>query len=760
MKKIYLLLILALFVANTFATNTIPSGEAQKVAESFLTKKMGITQLTFSDFKLQHTETDANGEAVFYRFQVGEKGFILISATNLATPVLAYSLETNYSDNEATKYFSEKYKNEIAYVKQNPVTAMPNAKQEWANYSALISKNESKADSTDADSIYIAKYVEPLVTTKWNQDKYYNQYCPYDVRSIEGYDFRAANGCVALTMINIMNYHRYPNVGVLGVGYKSQYGNLEANFAKSSYNYDAITDVLDNYEGEFGKLVYHCGISVLMNYGPPEDGGSGAQTPKSLEVLQKNWKFSPAASLRDRSAYTSYQQWVDEVVFPELDAHRPIYYSGQSKEGGHAWILDGYVTYSDSTSYFHVNWGWAGTDNGFYLIDNLNSSSSGSFSNSESAMVNLVPADPNATNKPDTSFVRNTAAAGSISDGAGDKKYAKKSYREWMIATPNASAYTFSFSKIRTEKDHDYIIIYDGPTKESGEKIRLSGNYLMPASSDYVRSTGSHQTAFDLEKLPGNVRVDKDSVLVVFVSDDNDITDYGFTINYKATHRNSPTCNATPKTTEWAEGLITDKSADILLDLAGNDLPEGNYRAQTACQWRVNGTYITGYAFAFYKFDLKAGDFVDIFDYANRYAPRLLYRFDVNNSPDGTYYINDATSLLIKFNSDNWLEGEGFQLKYYSIASIGIDENAGLRDVKVFPNPASNYVTVELMSDAAENVQIQIMDMTGRTISAETVSHSGGEFQYTTPVNQLTSGIYMLRIQTAKGQVNRKFIVE
>ena len=120
MKKIYLLLILALFVANTFATNTIPSGEAQKVAESFLTKKMGITQLTFSDFKLQHTETDANGEAVFYRFQVGEKGFILISATNLATPVLAYSLETNYSDNEATKYFSEKYKNEIAYVKQNP----------------------------------------------------------------------------------------------------------------------------------------------------------------------------------------------------------------------------------------------------------------------------------------------------------------------------------------------------------------------------------------------------------------------------------------------------------------------------------------------------------------------------------------------------------------------------------------------------------------------------------------------------------------
>ena len=47
-----------------------------------------------------------------------------------------------------------------------------------------------------------------------------------------------------------------------------------------------------------------------------------------------------------------------------IDRLGPVVYSGYGKEGGHAFVVDGY----DEQDYLHVNWGWSGQDNGFFAV--------------------------------------------------------------------------------------------------------------------------------------------------------------------------------------------------------------------------------------------------------------------------------------------------------------------------------------------------------------------------------------------------------
>jgi len=48
-----------------------------------------------------------------------------------------------------------------------------------------------------------------------------------------------------------------------------------------------------------------------------------------------------------------------------LDDGNPILYGGNSDDAGHAFICDGY----EDDNYFHFNWGWNGSEDGYFYID-------------------------------------------------------------------------------------------------------------------------------------------------------------------------------------------------------------------------------------------------------------------------------------------------------------------------------------------------------------------------------------------------------
>lgn len=763
MKKFTILVSLVAMVVLGFASNVIPVETAMKASKNFLSERMGVKNANNLQMTLVYTEYAENGEPVFYRFQVGEKGFMIVSATDLATPVLAYSLESNFKTGTGADLYCSKYQKQLSYVKQHPSTALATANM-WKTYASDNFQMSPRTKGTPC--------IEPLVTTTWTQEKYYNTYCPKSSSQKWDWDCRVPVGCVALTMSNLMYYYRFPSVGHGAISYIPReyddetgellytYPTESVVYSNQNYNYDAMTNNLTEYDGELANLIHTAGVSVRMSYGAD---GSGSQSEYALTALQNIFDYNTNAQFkRIGDVVTSSSlahEWV-ELAVEELNGHRPIFFSGRSAaEGGHAWIVDGYTTIttptSDTTStsatYFHVNWGWAGYCNGYYLINNQNTFN-GNFNvdGSEAMMIGACPTDT-LNMKPVTGDSRITASMGTISDGSGNLKYQPNTNRSWVLACPGASAYTLKFAKLKI-KEGDKVTVYNGATTSSPVYREFSGNYLMAACSDYTSGiSGGVHGDFEGQELPAAITINKDSVLVVFTSNGDDETDYGFVMEYAVSSYNPVFSSCS------ANSIIDNGTSGVLTDKANNAISNDPYKTSNVCNWqlRLPGTY--NYTFDFEKFDLKKGDFVEIYAYPNQNNAWLFARFDINNMPNGPVTL-PAARAYVRFVSDNWQTGEGFILNYSQ--ATGINDNSGINEVSVYPNPASNNVNVAITTDEAQNINAAVYDMTGKMVYTDQFIHNGGEQVFSFSVNSLSKGIYFLHLNTNSGKMIQKIVVE
>ena len=100
-----------------------------------------------------------------------------------------------------------------------------------------------------------------------------------------------------------------------------------------------------------------------MQYSPQ---GSGTISQFPREGLQKYFKYKKSIQLLSRMNYT-IADWMD-IIATELNEGRPIYYAGASSTVGHAFVCDGYK----QDGYFHINLGWDGIANGYFLLYAIN----------------------------------------------------------------------------------------------------------------------------------------------------------------------------------------------------------------------------------------------------------------------------------------------------------------------------------------------------------------------------------------------------
>ena len=72
----------------------------------------------------------------------------------------------------------------------------------------------------------------------------------------------------------------------------------------------------------------------------------------------------------------------------ELDLGYPMIYDGQSSSGGHAFVCDGYS--EDGT--FHINWGWDGYSNGYFVLSTLDAEGDGNgYSDGQAVLLEIRP---------------------------------------------------------------------------------------------------------------------------------------------------------------------------------------------------------------------------------------------------------------------------------------------------------------------------------------------------------------------------------
>lgn len=749
-NKVTLLVSLMLMVCLSINAQKVNLEDAKVVSKNFMTEMTGRNNFETTDFQLIHTEKDEKGNELFYRFQIKDKGFIVVSAIDLATPVLAFSLEDNFGEDNISKdYFLQKYKEEFVILKQNPELAK-NSHAAWKHYQSAEFNPKQRVKSADPG-------VQPLLTTAWSQTKYYNADCPFDSRpdTIGGTasrDNRTLVGCVAVSVANLLFYHRYPDSGEKGVSYVTGYiddnNEIQAYprqtvlFSEQTYNYSAMTELsLNTYVREVSKLLHHVGVSVRMGYG---NNASGSKSADALTALKNHWKMPEDCRIITKEV-TQMPAFLDTIL-NQLKRNLPVYFSAtQNGKNGHAFMIDGYVV-TDSAVYLHANYGWGGSKNGYYAFGNLYG-----YNSDENVIINVMPVD---LEKPAISTDTVTATLGSISDGSGAVKYAKNSNRSWLIQTPYATSYAFNFSKIKTVAGKGVITIYNGATVSSGIKEQFSGNYLMKNAGD---AQGAYFSNFGGAPLPGIITVNSTNGVLITFTSDNSETDYGFVLNYSATVNNTtPIClPASNIPASQEHGVLSDKGANYQ-----NADSEATYRADRTCSWV--GSYfnaVSGFNMEFRKFDLEPGDYVEILNIDDKNQPELIVKFDASYRPQKPFTVN-CGKFQVNFVSDNWLQGKGFELEYTAIkGTTDIEEYSGFNSATIYPNPTSRDINVKILSELNETMTVQISDMTGRLISSENVQVMGNHV-YTRDVSNLSKGIYVMKLQTSKGKSIQKFIVE
>ena len=377
MKRFTILLALVLMVAMPSFAKRVTSETARKVANTFLNNN-GTKSVQL---------TDLSKEAGFPNLYIfnGNPGFVVMAADDCVQPILGYSLTGRFvAENMPTNVsgWLQGYNDEIQYAIDSKMSATAETAKLWKD---LIEGNSKAAKAT--------AIVPNLLKTEWDQDPLYNNYCPYDNTASE----LTVTGCVATAMAQIMKYWDYPTSGTGSHSYNhSTYGTQSANYGNTTYHWENMPAYLSSSStteqiNEVAQLMYHCGVSVEMTYGLAVNGGSSASTQEVGNALMTYFKYSSGITYKQKSRYTD-TNWKN-LVKAELDAGRPLQYRGQGTGGGHSFICCGY----DSDDKFYFNWGWSGSNDGFYALNSLVPGSGGSgggsysFTDYQAALFGIQP---------------------------------------------------------------------------------------------------------------------------------------------------------------------------------------------------------------------------------------------------------------------------------------------------------------------------------------------------------------------------------
>jgi len=454
-----MILALLLMIAMPMMAERVTPETARKVASTFLNNNGAkANQLT-----------DLSNEAGFKNLYIfnGNLGFVVMAADDCVRPILGYSLTDKFDTKdmpENLRWWLQGYSDEIQSAIDNKTRATSETSKMWKD----LTEGNSKAGKA-------TMVVTPLIQTKWNQNKYYNDLCP---AVSDGPNGHAYTGCIATAMAQIMKYWSYPSTGIGSHSYTWDGQILNADFGATTYDWNNMLDYYEYYYengtdpyaqwlpepsteeiAAVATLMYHCGVSVEMEYGGSSTGGSGAPTLYVADALKTYFNYKNTAHYEQKSSNSTINytdaEWIT-MLKADLDANRPIQYGGldPNGNGGHAFVCDGY----NSDDYFHFNWGWAGRYNGYFSINNLDTGAN----SGEAGAGNGV-------------YTRDQEAVFGIEPGS-------------MVPAPNNLTYTLSGL-------NDITLTWDAVNAASSYNVYRDGNLVSNTTSTTYSETvpfGTH----------------------------------------------------------------------------------------------------------------------------------------------------------------------------------------------------------------------------------------------------------------------------
>ena len=370
MKKSFLFII-ALLACDLVMANPVDVNMAKTLGQKFVENRFDVARQGH-DLALAYTAYADRGEACYYVFNVGETGFIIMSADDCYRPIIGYSENGKYDVNNVPPALQDYLDGIVAGRSQhNTLTksAAPDVAADWQmleKTGRLVSRNGGRG-------------VDYLVQTTWDQAYPYNYYCPEDPAGSHGHTYV---GCLATAMAQLVAFWKYPEHGNGShCYYHEDYGQICADFQNTYYDWDHMANKLTEFSPieeiqAVAMISFHCGVTIDMGYGPDGSGGASGPIPSAMHTY---FSYSDACVQYSRDDFET-KTWKN-MVREQFDMGWPMYYGGCDTDGCHAFICDGY----DDYDMFHFNLGWNGSSDGWYIIDEA------PYTNPADAMFNFVP---------------------------------------------------------------------------------------------------------------------------------------------------------------------------------------------------------------------------------------------------------------------------------------------------------------------------------------------------------------------------------
>ena len=331
-------------VAIAMSAAPISRQQAMSRAQASLAKQgIDINVASMQAMPLKAQGTHATATPAYYVFN-SSNSFVIAAGDDRMPEVLGYSDNGTIDPNdmpEGLKELLECYAVQAAHLTGDDGAPVPNG-------------SISRAP------------IAPLLTSKWNQSAPFNNLCPVYTGTT-----RAVTGCVATAMAQVMYYHKWPtSISQTIPAYTTKTKGIYMP-ALSASGFPSMSAMKDYYfwndddasATAVAKLMLYCGQSLEMNY----NNSSGAATANIGSALYKYFRYGPTARYLSRENYTA-EEWAT-IIYSELAAKRPVVYRGSAYSGGgHSFICDGI----DANGLFHINWGWSGKSDGYFLLTNLN----------------------------------------------------------------------------------------------------------------------------------------------------------------------------------------------------------------------------------------------------------------------------------------------------------------------------------------------------------------------------------------------------
>lgn len=130
--------------------------------------------------------------------------------------------------------------------------------------------------------------------------------------------------------------------------------------------------------------------------------------------------------------------------------------------------------------------------------------------------------------------------------------------------------------------------------------------------------------------------------------------------------------------------------------------------------------------------------------------------FKLQEESDYYWRVRAMTTKSLTPDTSDWSE----VYKFTTEGGIGIDEDLFNSSLEIYPNPANEEVFIKLENNLTDAVELNIMDLVGKSYVKRTLDFGPGMNEQKVDVSNLAQGIYIIMLQSGDASKTQKLVIE